>query len=162
MISDLGHLCDWEKAWTSVSQLVLQCRPKAKCSLAAFRGRLMTMLCTRHSKRMAKCPFVGLLCKLLVARFVHTSLRSHTTFVDRVATDRDTGQSRGFGFVSFSSEEAATKAVSAMHESDLGGRTITVRMAGEKPPERKDGDNTPGKHILSTNNVHQCLQHIVM
>jgi hypothetical protein len=50
----------------------------------------------------------------------------------------------GFGFVSFANDEAAQKAVTGMHESQLGGRSITVRAAGEKPPERKEGDEGGG------------------
>ena len=48
----------------------------------------------------------------------------------------------GFGFVSFANEEGAKKAIEGMHESELGGRSITVRMAGEKPPERKPGEGS--------------------
>ncbi len=46
-----------------------------------------------------------------------------------VATDRETGRSRGFGFVEIESAEAAQQAISAMHGSDLGGRTLVVNEA---------------------------------
>merc|ERR1711991_1178657 len=51
----------------------------------------------------------------------------------RVMTDRETGESRGFGFVSFKSEESANKAVAEMDGSTLDGRTINCNMA--KPKE---------------------------
>ncbi len=49
-----------------------------------------------------------------------------------IATDRDTGRSRGFGFVEMDTSEAATEAVRKFNGTTLGGRTITVEMA--KPP----------------------------
>lgn len=49
-----------------------------------------------------------------------------------IATDRDTGRSRGFGFVEMATSEAAAEAVRKFNGTTLGGRTITVEMA--KPP----------------------------
>lgn len=51
----------------------------------------------------------------------------------RVITDRDTGRSRGFGFITFTEDESASKAISEMDGSDLDGRTIKVSEAKEKP-----------------------------
>ena len=50
----------------------------------------------------------------------------------KVVTDRDTGRSRGFGFVSFAEEEDAKKAMAAMNGTELDGRTIKVDLAQEK------------------------------
>lgn len=50
----------------------------------------------------------------------------------RVIYDRDTGRSRGFGFVSFDSEEEAEKARSGMDGSEIEGRRVTVRVAEER------------------------------
>jgi hypothetical protein len=54
--------------------------------------------------------------------------------VDRVSimTDRDTGRSRGFGFVEMGSSEDGEKAISALNGSQLGGRTINVNEARPK------------------------------
>ncbi|KAG5560726.1 hypothetical protein RHGRI_003908 [Rhododendron griersonianum] len=51
----------------------------------------------------------------------------------RVITDRDTGRSRGFGFVNFDSEESANSAVSAMDGQPLDGRNIRVNLANDRP-----------------------------
>ena len=46
-----------------------------------------------------------------------------------VVTDRETGRSRGFGFVEFETDEAAAKAAEAMNDTELGGRRIRVNEA---------------------------------
>ena len=51
----------------------------------------------------------------------------------RVITDRDTGRSRGFGFVTFGDDESAMKAMSEMDGTELDGRSIKVNEAQEKP-----------------------------
>ena len=51
----------------------------------------------------------------------------------RVITDRETGRSRGFGFVTLQDSEAAMSAISAMDGTDLDGRTIKVNEAQDKP-----------------------------
>ncbi|KAG5254310.1 nucleic acid binding [Salix suchowensis] len=52
----------------------------------------------------------------------------------RVIMDRETGRSRGFGFVSFDSTESASEAVSAMDGQDLGGKTVRVSFAKDRRP----------------------------
>jgi RNA recognition motif-containing protein len=54
--------------------------------------------------------------------------------VDRVSilTDRDTGRSRGFGFVEMNSNEDGEKAITALNGSQLSGRTINVNEARPK------------------------------
>jgi len=51
----------------------------------------------------------------------------------KVITDRETGRSRGFGFVTFAEADAATSAVSEMDGTELDGRTIRVNEAHDKP-----------------------------
>jgi RNA recognition motif-containing protein len=52
----------------------------------------------------------------------------------KVITDRDTGRSRGFGFVTFTQDEDAKKAISQMDGTSLDGKTIKVNEAQEKSP----------------------------
>ena len=49
-----------------------------------------------------------------------------------VISDRDTGRSRGFGFVTFNDDEAAETAVSALDGTDLDGRPVKVNVAKER------------------------------
>ena len=60
--------------------------------------------------------------------------------VDRVSimTDRDTGRSRGFGFVEMSSSEEGEKAIASINGTQLGGRTLNVNEARPKA-ERSGG-----------------------
>jgi RNA recognition motif-containing protein len=49
-----------------------------------------------------------------------------------VVTDRDTGRSRGFGFVEMSTPEEARKAIETLNGRELGGRTLNVSEARER------------------------------
>jgi len=51
----------------------------------------------------------------------------------QIMTDRDTGRSRGFGFVEMTSDESAAKAIEALNGKDLGGRALNVNEARPKP-----------------------------
>ena len=50
----------------------------------------------------------------------------------KVITDRETGRSRGFGFVTFANDESAVSAISEMNGTELDGRTIKVNEAEDK------------------------------
>ena len=51
----------------------------------------------------------------------------------KVITDRDTGRSRGFGFVTFAEAQSATDAIAALDGAELDGRRVRVNMAEDKP-----------------------------
>ncbi len=50
----------------------------------------------------------------------------------KVITDRETGRSRGFGFVEMDDAAAADKAIAALDGSQLGGRDLRVNEARER------------------------------
>ena len=54
----------------------------------------------------------------------------------RVITDRDTGRSKGFGFVEMSTEEEALEAIEQLNGKEVGGRNLKVNEA--KPQERNN------------------------
>lgn len=64
----------------------------------------------------------------------------------KVIMDRDSGQSKGFGFVEMSSAAEATAAIEGMHGHSMGGRDLVVNEA--KPMESRaaprSGGNTGG------------------
>ncbi|PYX39416.1 MAG: RNA-binding protein [Acidobacteria bacterium] len=67
--------------------------------------------------------------------------------VDRVSilTDRDTGRSRGFGFVEMASSEDGEKAIAALNGSQIGGRTLNVNEARPKPERTGGGGGGGGR-----------------
>jgi cold-inducible RNA-binding protein len=50
-----------------------------------------------------------------------------------VVSDRDSGQSRGFGFVEMSSSSEAAKAIAELNGKDVAGRQIKVSEANDRP-----------------------------
>ena len=55
----------------------------------------------------------------------------------RIVMDRETGRSKGFGFVEMSSDEEGRAAITALNGADLAGRAITVNEA--RPKEARAG-----------------------
>ena len=60
----------------------------------------------------------------------------------QVISDRDTGRSKGFGFVEMSSDEEAAAAIAGMNGKEHGGRALTVNEA--KPKESRGGGGGGG------------------
>ena len=61
-----------------------------------------------------------------------------------VITDRDTGQSKGFGFVEMSSDSEAQKAIQELNGTNIGGREIKVNEAKPRAPRGGGGGGGGG------------------
>jgi RNA recognition motif-containing protein len=65
----------------------------------------------------------------------------------RVITDRETGRSKGFGFVEYTDEANNQKAVDQLNGKELDGRTITVNLARPKEDRpQRDFSNGGGNN----------------
>jgi cold-inducible RNA-binding protein len=65
----------------------------------------------------------------------------------RVMMERDTGRSKGFGFVEMADDAQAQAAIAGMHGQELGGRTVVVneaRPAESRPPREGGGGGYGG------------------
>eukprot|EP01101_Sappina_pedata_P008981 TRINITY_DN50_c0_g1_i4.p1 TRINITY_DN50_c0_g1~~TRINITY_DN50_c0_g1_i4.p1 ORF type:complete len:145 (-),score=75.56 TRINITY_DN50_c0_g1_i4:273-707(-) len=77
--------------------------------------------------------FVGGLSRDTTTEGLTEAFQQHgETVAVRIMFDRDTNQSRGFGFVEFVEESHAKEAAKALDGSELDGRTIRVDFAGDK------------------------------
>jgi len=56
----------------------------------------------------------------------------------KIILDRETGRSRGFGFVTFSEKEDGMRALEEMNGQELDGRPLKVNEANERPPRRQN------------------------
>ena len=54
-----------------------------------------------------------------------------------IITDRETGRSKGFGFVEMGTDQQAQTAIDALHGKEIGGRSLTVNEA--RPREERSG-----------------------
>lgn len=62
----------------------------------------------------------------------------------RVITDRDTGRSKGFGFVEMSSDSDADQAIEKLNGTPMGGRNLTVSEARPQAPREGGGGGRGG------------------
>ena len=91
--------------------------------------------------------------KLFVANFPFTTtveelqslFGSHGNVVyAKIATDHETGRSRGFGFIEMESAEQADAAIRELDGFQMGGRPLAVRVAEERPGGGGGGGRGPG------------------
>jgi RNA recognition motif-containing protein len=78
------------------------------------------------------------------------SLQAHFAAAGQVAsakvlTDRETGRSRGFGFVEMATPEDAQKAIEALNGKELDGRALNVSEAREQAPRGGGGGFGAGR-----------------
>src|ERR1700759_2365011 len=63
----------------------------------------------------------------------------------QIINDRDTGRSKGFGFVEMSSDEEAQNAINALNGQEHGGRALTVNEAGAREERGGGGGGGGGR-----------------
>ena len=68
----------------------------------------------------------------------------------KVITDRETGRSRGFGFVEMPDDAASKKAIAELDGATVDGRAIKVSVA--KPREERTGGNNNSRRSYSNSN----------
>ena len=85
---------------------------------------------------MSKKLYVGNLPYTLTSDQLRQEFSQAGTVTDCVViTDRQTGRSKGFGFVEFEKEEDAKKAIELLNEKEMDGRNLVVN---EARPKRED------------------------
>lgn len=62
----------------------------------------------------------------------------------KIVTDRDSGRSRGFAFVSMDNDQEAQAAIEAINGNELDGRALVVNQSRERKPRREGGFNRGG------------------
>lgn len=87
---------------------------------------------------MSKKLYVGNLSYSIGNRELAEMFTAHGTVKSAtVIMDRDTGSSKGFGFVEMGNDKEADFAISALHGKDFDGRSLTVNEA--RPREERSG-----------------------
>ena len=91
---------------------------------------------------MAKKLYVG----NLSYNTTEDSLRNHFASFGNVASvkiifDRETGNSKGFGFIEMSTDEEASAAIAGTNGNEFDGRQIRVNEAMDKPRRERSGGN---------------------
>src|SRR5690625_6216606 len=84
----------------------------------------------------------------------------------RIITDRDTGRSRGFGFVTFQDDDAAQAAIQEMDGEELDGRRLRVNEANERRPGGGGGGGHRGgggdRKSTRLNSSHVAISYAVI
>ena len=77
---------------------------------------------------------------------LHELFAEHGNVVDaNVVMDRETGRSKGFGFVEMPSDAEAREAIDALNSSQLSGRTLRVSEARPRPDRGPRGGGGGGR-----------------
>jgi len=93
---------------------------------------------------MAKKLYVGNLSYETTDADLQTMFAPHGTVQSaQIIMDRDTGRSKGFGFVEMSNDTEAQAAITALNGQQSGGRSLTVNEA--RPREERSGSRSGGR-----------------
>ncbi|MFP4470131.1 MAG: RNA recognition motif domain-containing protein [Bacteroidales bacterium] len=63
----------------------------------------------------------------------------------RIITDRNTGRSKGFGFVEMPNEDEANRAIEDLNNSEVEGRNLVVKVSEERSNDRRFSNRRPPK-----------------
>lgn len=95
---------------------------------------------------MAKKIYVGNLPWSTTSATLETLFGAHGAVRSaEVISDRETGRSRGFGFVEMETDEACQAAIQALNGAEVDGRAITVNEARERAPRSGGGGYGGGR-----------------
>jgi len=123
-------------------------RQKKICNNLQFCGKLHALSASDRPKQ-SRVRERGMGTRLYVGNLSYTTTEERlgdlfaeagTVKSAAIITERDTGRSRGFGFVEMSTEEEAQQAIKLMHGRELDGRVLVVNEA--RPRE----DRPRGRH----------------
>ena len=93
---------------------------------------------------MGKKLYVGNLSYGVDSSELEQMFGAHGTVVSaQIINDRDTGRSKGFGFVEMGTDEEAQAAIAALNGQDHNGRALTVNEA--RPREERSGGGGGGR-----------------
>jgi len=108
-------------------------------------GITFSRLITTEQNAPSERLFIGGLSWNTDNRALQEAFARHGDVIEaKVVMDRDTGRSRGFGFVTFKNTDQAQTAKQSLNETTLDGRTINVNFARPseprqpRPPRRED------------------------
>src|SRR2546428_13212629 len=94
---------------------------------------------------MGKKLYVGNLTYGVTDSTLEQMFAAHGTVESaQIIMDRDTGRSKGFGFVEMKSDQEAQAAIAALNGQDAGGRTLTVNEARPKTEGGRGGGGRGG------------------
>ena len=94
---------------------------------------------------MSKKIYVGNLPWSTTSATLESLFSAHGTVRSaEVISDRDTGRSRGFGFVEMESDDACSRAIQALNGQEVDGRAITVNEARDAARVRVGGGGRGG------------------
>ncbi len=89
---------------------------------------------------MGKRIYVGNLSFAFTEELLRQTFAPYGELTDaQIVVDRDSGQSRGFGFVTMSTDESAAKAIEALHGTSVDGRALNVSPAVERQTGARRG-----------------------